>query len=188
MGRTGTGSSLKEQKKPLSPTHKCGFFAIVSVIHDFLTCYGILPRYCAMLLFLTAGLGQLLQTYLLKTKYILVHRPYVTFISLEELVAFPGKYLTFSCFFIVVSLSKSVVKNNGVSTVLRLNLLTKIPYAVFRWINCACGPLFNTKPILLVIESKNSSFQNNCSTLKCVTLLPMKTSCSNLLMMKMYFI
>lgn len=50
------------------------------------------------------------------------------------------------------------------------------------------GPLFNTKAILFVIESKNSAFQNNCSTLKCVTLLPMKTSCSNLLMMKMYFI
>lgn len=131
MGRTGTGSSLKEQKKPLSPTHKCGFFAIISVIQDFLTCYGILPRYCAMLLFLTAGLGQLLQKYLLKTKYILVHRPYVTFISLEELVAFPGKYLTLSCFLLLFHCPKVLLKII-VSVVLRLNLLTKIPYAVFR--------------------------------------------------------
>lgn len=52
------------------------------------------------------------------------------------------------------------------------------------------GPLFNTKAVLLIIESKNTVFQNNCSTLKCVTLLLMKTStvCSNLLMMKIYFI
>ncbi|NWZ25796.1 EMARD protein, partial [Asarcornis scutulata] len=64
--------------------------------HGFASPQEIPAKYCAMLLFLTAGLGQLLQTYLLKTKYILVHRPYVTFISLEELVAFPGKYLTFN--------------------------------------------------------------------------------------------
>uniref|UniRef100_A0A493T0F1 ER membrane associated RNA degradation n=1 Tax=Anas platyrhynchos platyrhynchos TaxID=8840 RepID=A0A493T0F1_ANAPP len=57
--------------------------------HGFASPQEIPAKYCAMLLFLTAGLGQLLQTYLLKTKYILVHRPYVTFISLEELVAFP---------------------------------------------------------------------------------------------------
>lgn len=42
-----------------------------------------------MLLFLTAGLGQLLRTYLLQNKCILVHRPYVIFVSLEELDVFP---------------------------------------------------------------------------------------------------
>lgn len=57
-----------------------------------------------MLLFLTAGLGQLLQTYLLQTKCVLVHRPYVMFISLEELDAFPGKYLTINNFFIILNL------------------------------------------------------------------------------------
>uniref|UniRef100_A0A8B9CRH2 ER membrane associated RNA degradation n=1 Tax=Anser brachyrhynchus TaxID=132585 RepID=A0A8B9CRH2_9AVES len=57
--------------------------------HGFASPQEIPAKYCAMLLFLTAGLGQLLQTYLLKTKSILVHRPYVTFITLEELVAFP---------------------------------------------------------------------------------------------------
>lgn len=55
-----------------------------------------------MLLFLTAGLGQLLQTYLLQTKGVLVHRPYVIFISLEELDAFPGKYLSTSKIFIIL--------------------------------------------------------------------------------------
>ncbi|NWI35797.1 EMARD protein, partial [Picathartes gymnocephalus] len=64
--------------------------------HGFASPQEIPAKYCAMLLFLTAGLGQLLQTYLLETKCVLVHRPYVIFISLEELDAFPGKYLTIS--------------------------------------------------------------------------------------------
>ncbi|NWR14782.1 EMARD protein, partial [Emberiza fucata] len=70
--------------------------------HGFASPQEIPVRYCAMLLFLTAGLGQLLQTYLLQTKGVLVHRPYVIFISLEELDAFPGKYLTTSKFFIIL--------------------------------------------------------------------------------------
>ncbi|NWR35113.1 EMARD protein, partial [Tachuris rubrigastra] len=61
--------------------------------HGFASPQEIPAKYCAMLLFLTAGLGQLLQTYLLQTKCILLHRPYVIFVSLEELDVFPGKYL-----------------------------------------------------------------------------------------------
>uniref|UniRef100_A0A8C3VF36 ER membrane associated RNA degradation n=1 Tax=Catharus ustulatus TaxID=91951 RepID=A0A8C3VF36_CATUS len=57
--------------------------------HGFASPQEIPAKYCAMLLFLTAGLGQLLQTYLLQTEGVLVHRPYVIFISLEELDAFP---------------------------------------------------------------------------------------------------
>ncbi|NXQ63179.1 EMARD protein, partial [Anthoscopus minutus] len=57
--------------------------------HGFASPQEIPAKYCAMLLFLTAGLGQLLQTYLEQTKGVLVHRPYVIFISLEELDAFP---------------------------------------------------------------------------------------------------
>ncbi|NXP29000.1 EMARD protein, partial [Scytalopus superciliaris] len=57
--------------------------------HGFASPQEIPAKYCAMLLFLTAGLGQLLQTYLLQTKCILVHRPYVIFINLEELDVFP---------------------------------------------------------------------------------------------------
>lgn len=104
MGEIRTESCLKEQKKPLSLTQKCGLFVKDFVVLAFLICFNILPRYCAMLLFLTAGLGQLLQTYLLKTKYVLVHRPYVTFIRLEDLDAFPGKYLTFSHYLLLCSL------------------------------------------------------------------------------------
>ncbi|NXO91384.1 EMARD protein, partial [Certhia brachydactyla] len=57
--------------------------------HGFAAPQEIPAKYCAMLLFLTAGLGQLLQTYLLQTKAVLVHRPYMIFIRLEELDAFP---------------------------------------------------------------------------------------------------
>ncbi|NXJ29404.1 EMARD protein, partial [Dicrurus megarhynchus] len=57
--------------------------------HGFASPQEIPAKYCAMLLFLTAGLGQLLQTYLLQAKCVLVHRPYVIFTSLEELDAFP---------------------------------------------------------------------------------------------------
>ncbi|NXP36029.1 EMARD protein, partial [Leiothrix lutea] len=72
--------------------------------HGFASPQEIPAKYCAMLLFLTAGLGQLLQSYLLQTKGVLVHRPYVIFISLEELDIFPGKYLTTSNFFIILYL------------------------------------------------------------------------------------
>ncbi|NWW83005.1 EMARD protein, partial [Climacteris rufus] len=58
--------------------------------HGFASPQEIPAKYCAMLLFLTAGLGQLLQTYLLQTKCVLVHRPYVIFISLQEFDVFPG--------------------------------------------------------------------------------------------------
>ncbi|XP_009876700.1 PREDICTED: endoplasmic reticulum membrane-associated RNA degradation protein [Apaloderma vittatum] len=57
--------------------------------HGFASPQEIPAKYCAMLLFLTAGLGQLLQAYLLQTKCILTHRPYVTFIGLDEFNVFP---------------------------------------------------------------------------------------------------
>ncbi|NWS70005.1 EMARD protein, partial [Crotophaga sulcirostris] len=78
--------------------------------HGFASPQEIPAKYCAMLLFLTAGLGQLLQTYLLKTKYILVHRPYVIFVSLEELDIFPGKYLTINLNHETLSLAEELVK------------------------------------------------------------------------------
>ncbi|NXB26423.1 EMARD protein, partial [Rhagologus leucostigma] len=67
----------------------CGLNLRNVLWHGFASPQEIPAKYCAMLLFLTAGLGQLLQTYLLQTKCVLVHRPYVVFISLEELDAFP---------------------------------------------------------------------------------------------------
>ncbi|NXD79944.1 EMARD protein, partial [Halcyon senegalensis] len=86
--------------------------------HGFASPQEIPAKYCAMLLFLTAGLGQLLQTYLQKTKCILVHRPYVTFISLDELDVFPGKYLAISKFLLfyiylnheTISIAEELVK------------------------------------------------------------------------------
>ncbi|NXP46754.1 EMARD protein, partial [Heliornis fulica] len=59
--------------------------------HGFASPQEIPVKYCAMLLFLTAGLGQLLQTFLLQTKCTLVHRPYVIPVTLEDLDVFPGK-------------------------------------------------------------------------------------------------
>ncbi|NXD29908.1 EMARD protein, partial [Spelaeornis formosus] len=67
----------------------CGLNLRNVLWHGFVSPQEIPDKYCAMLLFLTAGLGQLLQTYLLQTKGVLVHRPYVFFINLEELDTFP---------------------------------------------------------------------------------------------------
>ncbi|NWV12896.1 EMARD protein, partial [Ptilonorhynchus violaceus] len=84
--------------------------------HGFASPQEIPSKYCAMLLFLTAGLGQLLQTYLLQTKCVLVHRPYVIFVNLEELDVFPGKYLTISKFLLsylddeTLSIAEELVK------------------------------------------------------------------------------
>ncbi|NXW94258.1 EMARD protein, partial [Alopecoenas beccarii] len=78
--------------------------------HGFASPQEIPVKYCAMLLFLTAGLGQLLQTYLLQTKCILVHRPCVFFVSLEELDIFPGNHETLSIAEELVKLSSFVLK------------------------------------------------------------------------------
>ncbi|NXE35515.1 EMARD protein, partial [Ptilorrhoa leucosticta] len=78
--------------------------------HGFASPQEIPAKYCAMLLFLTAGLGQLLQTYLLQTKCVLVHRPYVIFISLEELDAFPLNNEILSIAEELVKLSSFVLK------------------------------------------------------------------------------
>uniref|UniRef100_A0A8B9Q702 ER membrane associated RNA degradation n=1 Tax=Apteryx owenii TaxID=8824 RepID=A0A8B9Q702_APTOW len=79
--------------------------------HGFASPQEIPVKYCAMLLFLTAGLGQLLQTYLLQTKCVLIHRPYVTLISLEELNIFPDlSHETLSLAEELVKLSSFVLK------------------------------------------------------------------------------
>ncbi|NXM84465.1 EMARD protein, partial [Oenanthe oenanthe] len=78
--------------------------------HGFASPQEIPAKYCAMLLFLTAGLGQLLQTYLLQTKGVLIHRPYMIFNSLEELDAFPGTDEILSIAEELVKLSSFVLK------------------------------------------------------------------------------
>ncbi|XP_060609754.2 endoplasmic reticulum membrane-associated RNA degradation protein isoform X1 [Anolis sagrei] len=57
--------------------------------HGFASPQEIPVKYFYMLLFLTAGLGQLLRNYLLQSLTTLVHRPYVIFTGLEELHIFP---------------------------------------------------------------------------------------------------
>ncbi|NXN32647.1 EMARD protein, partial [Nycticryphes semicollaris] len=78
--------------------------------HGFASPQEIPAKFCAMLLFLTAGLGQLLQAYLLQTKCILVHRPYVIIVSLEELDVFPLNHETLSIAEELVKLSSFVLK------------------------------------------------------------------------------
>ncbi|XP_056423090.1 endoplasmic reticulum membrane-associated RNA degradation protein isoform X2 [Hyla sarda] len=57
--------------------------------HGFVSPYEIPPKYCSMLLLLTAGLGQLLQSWLTNTEMVLVHRPYFVFSNLQEMTDFP---------------------------------------------------------------------------------------------------
>ncbi|KAL7987597.1 hypothetical protein Chor_006516 [Crotalus horridus] len=57
--------------------------------HGFVSAKEIPVKYFSMLLFLTAGLGQLLNNYCLQTHSALVHRPYVSFTHLKELHIFP---------------------------------------------------------------------------------------------------
>ncbi|KAM6185273.1 LOW QUALITY PROTEIN: endoplasmic reticulum membrane-associated RNA degradation protein [Rhynchocyon petersi] len=57
--------------------------------HGFAAPQEIPPQYCSMLVLLTAGLGQLLESFLQQTKQTLVHRPFVTVTHLEDLAVFP---------------------------------------------------------------------------------------------------
>ncbi|KAG8123620.1 hypothetical protein E2320_019299 [Naja naja] len=57
--------------------------------HGFVSAKEIPDKYFSMLLFLTAGLGQLLNNYCLQAHSALIHRPYVSFTQLKELHIFP---------------------------------------------------------------------------------------------------
>uniref|UniRef100_A0A7M4FJA4 ER membrane associated RNA degradation n=2 Tax=Crocodylus porosus TaxID=8502 RepID=A0A7M4FJA4_CROPO len=67
----------------------CGLNLRNILWHGFASPQEIPVKYCSMLLFLTAGLGQLLKRYLVQNKFSLVHRPCITFSNLEELDIFP---------------------------------------------------------------------------------------------------
>ncbi|KAM6354548.1 endoplasmic reticulum membrane-associated RNA degradation protein isoform 2-T2 [Podargus strigoides] len=98
--------------------------------HGFASPQEIPAKYCAMLLFLTAGLGQLLQTYLLQTKCILVHRPYMTFVSLEELNVFPDlNHETLSIAEELVKLSSFVLKTMSPFWIAALTAFKQSRYA-----------------------------------------------------------
>uniref|UniRef100_A0ABK0LBY0 ER membrane-associated RNA degradation n=1 Tax=Rattus norvegicus TaxID=10116 RepID=A0ABK0LBY0_RAT len=68
----------------------CGLNLRNVLWHGFASPQDIPPKYCSALLLLTAGLGQLLKSYLHHTKVQLAHRPFVTLTNLEDVIVFPG--------------------------------------------------------------------------------------------------
>ncbi|KAJ6664598.1 hypothetical protein lerEdw1_006171 [Lerista edwardsae] len=76
--------------------------------HGFASPQEIPVKYSSMLLFLTAGLGQLLKNYLLQTQSTLVHRSCVSFTNLQELHVFPDLNHE------LVSLAEKLVINSGI--------------------------------------------------------------------------
>ncbi|XP_040584121.1 endoplasmic reticulum membrane-associated RNA degradation protein isoform X2 [Mesocricetus auratus] len=68
----------------------CGLNLRNVLWHGFASPQDIPPKYCSTMLLLTAGLGQLLKTYLHQTKVPLAHRPFVTLTNLEDVTVFPG--------------------------------------------------------------------------------------------------
>ncbi|XP_076714121.1 endoplasmic reticulum membrane-associated RNA degradation protein isoform X1 [Callospermophilus lateralis] len=67
----------------------CGLNLRNVLWHGFAAPQEIPPKYCSMMLLLTAGLGQLLKSYLQHTEVTLVHRSFVTLKNLEDLIVFP---------------------------------------------------------------------------------------------------
>uniref|UniRef100_A0A8C6CW19 ER membrane associated RNA degradation n=1 Tax=Moschus moschiferus TaxID=68415 RepID=A0A8C6CW19_MOSMO len=57
--------------------------------HGFAAPQEVPPKYCSMMVVLTAGLGQLLKGYLQRTNFTLAHRPFLTLTSVEDLIVFP---------------------------------------------------------------------------------------------------
>ncbi|XP_023110385.2 endoplasmic reticulum membrane-associated RNA degradation protein isoform X2 [Felis catus] len=57
--------------------------------HGFASPHEVPLKYCSMMTLLTAGLGQLLKSYLRQTKFALVHRPFRALPDLEDLAVFP---------------------------------------------------------------------------------------------------
>ncbi|XP_052025425.1 endoplasmic reticulum membrane-associated RNA degradation protein isoform X3 [Apodemus sylvaticus] len=68
----------------------CGLNLRNVLWHGFASPHDIPPKYCSTMLLLTAGLGQLLKSYLHHTKVPLAHRPSVTLANLEDVIVFPG--------------------------------------------------------------------------------------------------
>ncbi|XP_031793312.1 endoplasmic reticulum membrane-associated RNA degradation protein isoform X3 [Sarcophilus harrisii] len=67
----------------------CGLNLRNILWHGFASPQEIPPKYCSMLVLLTAGLGQLLKIYLQRTNFKFIHRPFLTFTQLKELIIFP---------------------------------------------------------------------------------------------------
>lgn len=67
----------------------CGLNLRNILWHGFASPHEVPPKYCSMMILLTAGLGQLLKTYLQQAKLTLTHRPFITLTNLEDLIVFP---------------------------------------------------------------------------------------------------
>ncbi|XP_055247675.1 endoplasmic reticulum membrane-associated RNA degradation protein isoform X5 [Gorilla gorilla gorilla] len=67
----------------------CGLNLRNVLWHGFASPEEIPPKYCSMVLLLTAGLGQLLKSYLQNTKLTLAHRSFISLTNLEDLIVFP---------------------------------------------------------------------------------------------------
>ncbi|XP_053316148.1 endoplasmic reticulum membrane-associated RNA degradation protein isoform X2 [Spea bombifrons] len=60
--------------------------------HGFASPHEIPHKYCSILLLLTVGLGQIIETYFHENKLSLEHRPYFVFHNLEKMCIFPDLY------------------------------------------------------------------------------------------------
>nr|XP_025861627.1 endoplasmic reticulum membrane-associated RNA degradation protein isoform X2 [Vulpes vulpes] len=67
----------------------CGLNLRNILWHGFASPHEIPPKYCSVMILLTAGLGQLLERYLQRTEAVLTRRPLVALTGLEELAVFP---------------------------------------------------------------------------------------------------
>ncbi|XP_072878346.1 endoplasmic reticulum membrane-associated RNA degradation protein isoform X3 [Chlorocebus sabaeus] len=67
----------------------CGLNLRNVLWHGFASPEEVPPKYCSMMMLLAAGLGQLLTSYLQKTKLTLAHRSFITPTNLEDLIVFP---------------------------------------------------------------------------------------------------
>ncbi|XP_059971284.1 endoplasmic reticulum membrane-associated RNA degradation protein isoform X12 [Mesoplodon densirostris] len=84
----------------------CGLNLRNVLWHGFAAPQEIPPKYCSMMILLTAGLGQLLKGYLQQTKRTLAHRPFIILTSLEDLIVFPD--VTYE----VLSVLEEVIKKS----------------------------------------------------------------------------
>ncbi|XP_051062030.1 endoplasmic reticulum membrane-associated RNA degradation protein [Phodopus roborovskii] len=87
----------------------CGLNLRNILWHGFASPQDIPPKYCSTMLLLTAGLGQLLKSYLHQTEVTLAHRPFVTLTNLEDVIVFPG--VTYE---VLSALEKAMMKSTFV--------------------------------------------------------------------------
>ncbi|XP_006876246.1 PREDICTED: ER membrane-associated RNA degradation protein [Chrysochloris asiatica] len=102
----------------------CGLNLRNVLWHGFAAPQEIPPQYCSMMLLLTAGLGQLLGTFLHQTHRALVHRSFMTLTNLENLIVFPD--VTYE----VLSVLEDVMKK---STFIFRTMLPYWELAVFKF-------------------------------------------------------